>query len=123
MLSSPSQGFLTHTGMHLYQRRILALEKRFLKAERNLDRLLRQATCNPASLDRSVVKTQLDLINALIRLIKEETAFFVKLGQLYDFSRFCEDVTDFIARRDPDYAAEILIEMDRLWAEEFKRVK
>jgi hypothetical protein len=105
--------------MYLYQRRVLALEKEFRNARRELRRLLRQARFKPDSVKSSAVKTQLDLINALIRSIKEETAFFVKLGQLYDFSRLCDDFLEMLKRQDPDLADSIIIEIDKIWTREY----
>jgi len=101
--------------MYLYQRRVLALEKEFNNARRDLRRLLRQARYKPASVNSSALKTQLDLVNALIRLTKEETAFFVKLGQLYDFSQFCDDMIELLKRQDPELAGHMIKEIDDIW--------
>ncbi len=101
--------------MYQYQQRVLALEKQFHNARRNIKRLLKQARFKPDSVAQAAVKTQLDLINALIRLIKEETAFFVKLGQLYDFSLLCDEFVELIHRRDPELAIELLNDINELW--------
>lgn len=105
-------------GMYLYQRRILALEKEFKKARRDLRRLLQQARFRPDTVKGSAVKTQLDLVNALIRLTKEETAFFAKLGQLYDFSRLCDDFLEMLKRQDRELVRSIIVEIDKMWTRE-----
>jgi len=52
------------------------------------------------SADSSALISQLDLISTLIRSI-EETAFFVKLGQLTNLSRLYEDLLEILQRQGP----------------------
>jgi len=81
------------------------------------------ARFNPDSLRRDVVKSRLELINALIRLTKEESAFFLKLGQLYDFMSFITDFIELLKRHDPKLAREIIREMDVMWNRRNKELK
>ena len=101
----------------------MALDREFLETRRQLKLLLRQARYKPDSLRRDVVKSQLELINALIRLIKEESAFFLKLGRLYDFISFIGDFIELLKRRDPKLAHEIIKEMDVIWTRKNKELK
>ena len=100
-----------------YNQRILALDKQFIDAQRHLYRLLRQLRYNFGSVKRSAIKSQLDMIKALIRLTKEETAFFVKLGRLYDVMKYHADFIDLLERRDPTLLKEILLEMQEQQSE------
>ncbi len=97
--------------IYLYERRVLALERHFKEARRHLDRIDRQVRYNPKSVKRSVVKSQLDLINASIRITKEETAFFVRLGQLYDVMQLHVDFFEILSSRDPELMREILTQL------------
>ena len=101
----------------LYQSRILALDKELYEARRHIKRLMRQTRYKPGSVKSTAVKTQLDLVNSLIRLLKEETAFYVKLGQQFDSMKIMQIVTGILARRDPDMAVEIMVEADKLMRE------
>ena len=96
----------------------MALEKQYRDTRRELRRLLRQSRYKPDSVKPSAVKTQLDLVKALIRLTKEETAFFVKLGQLYDISRFTDDLVELLKRHDTDLLARLIEQVDRNYVSE-----
>ena len=87
--------------MWLWQTRVLALEKSFQQANKRLNRLIRRVEYNPGSVDFKAVKTQLDLVKALTSLIREETAFYVKLGQLYDLTHLFDEICMIPDRQDP----------------------
>ena len=120
---SPAGNPLHVSMVHEYERRILALEDQFHEAKRNIDRILRQARFRPFSLNKIAVKSQLDLINALIRLTKEESAFYAKLGQLYDTMRFNQSILKLLVRRDPALVTEFFHELDDQWDEEEEKIK
>jgi hypothetical protein len=92
----------------LYQERILALEDELTKTRRGLKRLLFRLHHDPDRVDLKVAKTQLVLIDGLIRLATVQTAYYVKLGQVYDLARFHELFMQELKRRDPALAIEII---------------
>jgi len=101
--------------MYLYHARVLALEKEFSLARHKLRRLLQRVERSSKPVDKQAVKSQLDLVNALIRLAREETAFFVKLGRDYDYMLFVEEIADILIVRDSDLALEIFAELRERW--------
>jgi hypothetical protein len=92
----------------LYQYRILALEDELTTTRRGLKRLLHRLQYDPDRVDLKAAKTQLDLIDGLVRLATVQTAYYVKLGQVYDLARFHELFIEELKRRDPDLALEII---------------
>jgi len=101
-----------------FQERILALEKEFADARRNLKRLLRQLRYAPDSVAPEAVRAQLGLVNSLIRLIKEESAFYAKLGQLYDFSKLLAAFLNLFEYWDSDESEHYQEEMKKIWTRE-----
>jgi len=101
--------------MWLWQTRVLALEKSFQQAHKRLNRLIRRVEYSPGSVDLKAVKTQLDLVKTLISLIREETAFYVKLGQLYDLTHLFDEIFKIFDRQDPAVVLEMYKEVDTLW--------
>jgi len=97
----------------MYKKRILALERKLADSRRHLDRPPWRIRYKPESFNREAVKAQLDLVNALIRLTREETAFFVKLGRHYDNSKVLDGLVDLLSARDPQLALDLLHELDR----------
>jgi hypothetical protein len=66
---------------------------------------------DPGGVDLKVAKTQLDLLDGLIRLTKVQTAYYVKLGQVYDLVRFHDLFIKELKRRDPELAIQIIDEL------------
>jgi hypothetical protein len=104
-------------GLFEYQKRITALEGRFDEAERHTRRLLRFVRYCPDKIRPEALRAQLDLVKALISLTKEESAFYAKLGRLYDFAKFCDDFMDILKRVDPDLTLDIIREIGERWTE------
>ena len=94
-----------------YNSRILALENDLIKAKQTMKRLLHRLHHDPGGVDLKVAKTQLDLLNGLIRLTKVQTAYYVKLGQVYDLVRFHDLFVKELKRRDPELAIQIIDEL------------
>ena len=101
-----------------YERRLMSLEWQFFKARRSIERLSSKISCNPGKVEKANVKMQLDLAVGLIRLLKEQAAFYVKLGDVYDIVRFHEEFVQELERRDRALAAEIVEEMASRWSKE-----
>lgn len=96
----------------LYEKRILALDSMFHKVRRQLERLTKRAWHSRDSVDWKAAKYQLDMIKTLIRITKEEAAFFLRLGQLYDVMKFHNDLFGYLERRDPDLLHQILTDLN-----------
>ncbi|MCX6647468.1 MAG: hypothetical protein NTY09_14075 [bacterium] len=96
----------------LYQKRVLALEKEFTKVRRQLGRLRNHVRYHPDEFSKEAVKCQLDSLRLLIRAIKDETAFYLKLGQNYDILNIVYCICDSISRRDPQLFEEIINEVN-----------
>jgi hypothetical protein len=104
--------------LYLYQKRVLALEKRFDNARRQLDRLQEHIRYNPDAFSKESVKCQLDAFRLLVRTLKDETAFYIKLGQIYDYVDLARRFFDLLMRRDPQLLDEILLEIGEQYNEE-----
>ena len=110
---NPSRAFHLHTGMWLFETRILALEREFYALRRKLGRLSRQIRYKPRSLKRSAVRSQLDLVKAQTGILKEETAFYVKLGQLYDYAQFHQEFVELLKCLDTEMVETVFNEMEK----------
>ena len=95
-----------------YLQRILALDDEFRKSRRTLDRLERQVRFKPASVRKNAFNAQLGLARLRTRLVKEESAFYARLGQQYDAVRLLDGIVELLDRRDPDMTLEILEELE-----------
>jgi hypothetical protein len=105
----------------LYQKRVLALEKEFTKVRRQLDRIREHVRYNQDEFSNEAVKCQLESLRLLVRAIKDETAFYLKLGQNYDNMLIVISICDSISRRDPKLLEEILNEINEKfqnWSDE-----
>ena len=96
----------------LYEQRILALEKRFENVWRQMGRLQKGSFYATGKNYWKMAKIRLDAFRLQVRMLKDESAFYVKLGQFYDLIKFHNDLFDFILRRDPDLFDEILAEFN-----------
>jgi hypothetical protein len=97
--------------MWLYQKRILGLEEAF-------DRLrerMRKLSDEPEELNNTEQKVQLDLVLVDLRVLKEQTAYYAKLGESYDLARFHIDLLDELRDRDPILALEIVHAIEARW--------
>jgi hypothetical protein len=99
------------SGIWAYQQRILALENDLIKAKQSMKRLLHRLSHDPGGVDLKVAKTQLDLLDGLVRLTKVQTAYYVKLGQIYDLVAFHDLFVKELERRDPFLAMQIIEEL------------
>ncbi len=106
-----------------YQRRILALDDQYETLKRHLRRLLKQTRFHRGTLNKLAVRTQLDTIKAQTRVIKEEAAFLVRLGRLYDLSKLHTDLAEILSRRDPDLFKEVLLEINAKWKDEAPKLR
>ena len=106
-----------------YQRRILALDDQYETLKRHLRRLLKQTRFHRGTLNKLAVRTQLDTIKAQTRVIKEEAAFLVRLGRLYDVAKFNLDLAEILTRRDPDLFREVILEINEKWNLEGPKLK
>jgi len=100
--------------LYLYQARVIRLEKEYNRARRELRRLMKRVRSSPDPVDRKAVRVQLDLMNTLLRLNREESAFLLRLGQIYDYVRLLHDVLDKIKEHDPDWYDKIIEEIKEM---------
>jgi hypothetical protein len=104
----------------LYERRLLDLESGFrtaLEACRALRKRLSDATGDGAP-DIGPVKLELDILGVEIRLLKDNVAYYFKLGRIYDIVRFHEDFKEELRKVDPKLAVEIIRSLDSKWDKE-----
>lgn len=93
--------------MYLYEKRLLALENEFEEIRLEIIGLSVKAEGSDESTDLKDLKTKLAFCTERIRLIKEQTAFYVKLGEKYDILRLLEDFTDAVRNEDAELEARI----------------
>ncbi len=91
-----------------YQKRVLALESQLSDIKREIFRLYRQIRFNPHSVDKAAVKFQLDALDKLAKLNKDQCAFYLKLGELYDIAKITDGFFEELERRDPELLQKIL---------------
>ena len=101
--------------MFEYQKRILELECEFRSTMRDLKALLRKHRYKPGSIRPGEIKAHLGLVNAMTRLIKEETAFYAKVGQLYDVALLVSDIYKLLQHQDPEKADAFMDEINEMW--------
>ena len=94
----------------LYEQRILALEKRFENVWRQMGRLQKGSFYATGKNYWKMAKIRLDAFRLQVRMLKDESAFYVKLGQVYDVIKFHTEFFDFFLRRDPDLCKKMLDE-------------
>jgi len=105
--------------MWLYRARLLKLEKEFENARRiikELEKFLAEASTenlgDPKGSGRAEVKLRLDVAIGLVRLVKEQVAFYLKLGEKYDAIQLAEMLVEELKRRDEPLCREILGAID-----------
>jgi len=64
-------------------------------------------------------KLQLDLAVGMIRLLKEQAGFYLKLGEKFDLTRLVEDMVREFSIRDKDMAIDVLVTIDSRWKTDF----
>jgi hypothetical protein len=96
--------------MYLYQKRLLSLESEFEEIRKKIQAL-------PGVLSGNDIKNQLAVCTESIRLIKEQTAFYIKLGRNYDLLRLVEDILDAVRAEDPEMEDRIFDKVDLIWNE------
>ena len=114
--------------MWLYQARLLKLEKE-LEHARKAVRTLQEDLENASQTDMGSAKAsggtqaklRLDTVVVLLRLIKEQMAFYLKLGEKYDVLQLAEGIIDELSRRDGELCREILAVIDSKWEWDFPR--
>jgi len=121
--------------MWLYQTRLVQLEKEFDNAgniiktlQKNLAQgqgiFLATGTRDNEKKDEEPVdpkitmagiKLQLDLAVGMIRLLKEQAGFYLKLGENFDLITLVNDLVDEFTIRDREMTSEVLHSIDSRW--------
>ena len=108
--------------MWLYQKKLTELESDF-KDAKDAIRKIQKALENPEGAsegadketDRATIKLRLDVALALVRLIKEQTAFYAKLGKKFDAFKLAEGIIYRLLSEDPGLAKRIVEDLNREW--------
>jgi hypothetical protein len=103
---------------HLFQKRVLALENEYRRTRRAIKSLLHRVRHDPDTTNPAAIRSQLDLLDGLIRLNREQSAFYIKLGSFYDTLRTQEDFIAELSLLDPQAALAIVRKLDQKWQEE-----
>ena len=104
--------------MLLYKKKLIALEEEYAEVSRFINELGRAISDLPAEdgeNEKTKIKFQLSLAAERIRLIKEQTAFYMKMGENYDLTRLLEDIQDAILNHDAELEKRILICICEKW--------
>lgn len=108
--------------MWLYEKKITELEEEFEHARATIRKVqedLANATGDgegvPETPDRTTLKLKIDAAVGLARLIKEQTAFYMKVGDLYDAYRLLDDLLTEYRRFDERLTNNILKIIDEKW--------
>ena len=108
--------------MWLYEKKITELEEEFENA-RSIIREVQEILENskgagegiPETPDRAKLKLKLDTAFALARLIKEQAAFYMKIGDLYDAFKLLKDLIDEFRKEDDELTDRVLDKIDNEW--------
>jgi len=127
--------------MWLYQTKLVQLEKEFQNAGNTIKTLQKNLAQNqgiflaPGSRDNEKkdedkgpdkepvdpkitmagIKLQLDLAVGMIRLLKEQAGFYLKLNENFDLITLVNDLIDEFTIRDREMTLEILLLIDNRW--------
>ncbi len=91
-----------------YQKRVLALECELNAVKRRYKRLYKRVQFNPDSTSIAAVKCKLDILDKQAKLIKDQCAFYVKLGELYDIAKITDGFFEELESQDPEMLQRIL---------------
>ena len=94
--------------LYLFERRIAELEKEFTKTKKTVKKLRKKLENDPDSLDKIHLKSHADLLTLQIRLLKEQTTFYVKLGEAYDVGKVLLQLVDELQKESPLLCAKII---------------
>jgi hemerythrin-like domain-containing protein len=110
------------TGMWLYEKKITELEEEFENARaiiREVQEILENTERTDQKIsetpDRAKLKLKLDTAFALARLIKEQAAFYMKIGDLYDAFKLLKDLIDEFRKEDDELTDRVLDKIDNEW--------
>ena len=125
--------------MYLYQTRLIKLEKEYENAKqsiRNLQKNLEDseavpeetsetldnkkaggsvADAVPQPLDIPRIKIKVDLVISSIKIVKEQTAFYLKLCEDYDVVKLLEELVDELSDCDCGTCRKTLVKICRSW--------
>jgi hypothetical protein len=102
--------------IRLYEKRLIDLETHFENTRAKLQTLLEKLSSGPCGEDvKTDAKLQLDMAVGIIRILKEEVAYCLKLGKLYDLARFHDEFVEALMHRNAALAMEITEELDKRW--------
>jgi len=108
--------------MWLYEKKITELEEEFEHARATI-REVQKDLANPEgdgegvpeTPDRATRKLRIDAAVGLARLIKEQTAFYMKLGDLYDASKLLKDLICEFRSEDEELTDRVLDRIEESW--------
>ncbi len=113
--------------MWLYQHKLIKLEEGFENARAIIGKLQEDLENgsegdmeSDRAFDKAKVKFKLDMAVALIRLLKEQMNFYLKLCEDYDAVRLIEDLIDELGERNASLCEEILLAIDSRWGTDFQ---
>lgn len=101
--------------MWLYNRRLVELAKSFDEVRERFSELHKKLSDKKSTPDPKAIKLELDILTGQLRILKEETTYFLKLGAVYDMARFHEEFIAELQMLDPDAAIALLERLDERW--------
>lgn len=108
--------------MWLYEKKITELEEEFENARaiiREVQEILAKASednkKSSETPDRTTLKLKIDTAVGHARLIKEQTAFYMKIGDLYDAFKLLNDLIDEFRSEDDGLTDRVLDRIDKKW--------
>lgn len=103
--------------MWLYQNRLLDLEKRYEQARQTTSEMrakLAKAD-GETTIDFKAIKLELDILTVEVRLLKEQTAYYLKLDRFYDMAKLHAEFIEELRKIDPDRVVGIVERLNERW--------
>lgn len=92
---------------YMYEIKMLEMENEIRRVRQKIMILERSLELNPYY-DRNLLKAQLDLLANLVRVLKEEIGFFLKLGKSYDMGAFHVLFVETLKTINPELAMQVI---------------
>lgn len=91
----------------LFERKIVKLEKEFQKTLDAIISLEKELESGGAN-----IKEQMSFLDDKMKALREQVAYYIKLGEIYDIARLGKAFFDALSERAPELMKEIIEEVD-----------
>ena len=109
------------TTICLYMEQVGRLEIELRKLRKGIKELREKLAKGLTDENKAEVKLGLDLILGDFRILKEQTASLIKMGEQYDLMKLLEETLQILFRKDPAICLEVMLELDQFVKQQKKK--